>query len=146
MTREEALKYLDTVAESFSILNDLDGKFGVATCEHYKDFQIHTGIWSLCKALEIEPEKKWRSGEKEWNIEVTLNYRNIRFFELCHADIPEVDLDKIAIQLKAEEKAEMDDVDATVDSVMFKEMDKVIEDFDKATTYSHADNGVLGEV
>ena len=145
MTREEAIKYVDTVADAYKVLNEIDGRNGITTCEKFSRFQIDTGIWRMCEALSVEPEKEFRGSEK-WNVEVFFKYRGVTFFELFHADIPEVDLNKISIQLKAEEKAEMDDVDATVDSVMFKEMDKVIEDFDKATTYSHADNGVLGEV
>lgn len=145
MTKAEAISFLDKVVESSKTIRNLDGQFGIETITKIDDFLIYSGIMEICKALEIEPIKEWRTDSK-WNIKIHFEYQGVRFYELCHAEIPAVDIKEVRIEPKGNEALPMDDTDARISAGMFGDMDKVIGDFDEATKNIHVELGTLGVV
>lgn len=133
MNRLAAVKFLDEVVAAYDILNDLELKYGVVSCSNFKEYHIYKGIYDICNAIGITPEKKWHQTNHE-RVYVSFEYNGVHFFELFDvketADVESVELEGI------------DDEHIG----LFKDMDKVVKNFDEATTYNHEDSGVLGKV
>ena len=143
MTREEAIKFCDTVVDAINAMASLDNQFGIEIIVPNKDFHIYAGIFSLCDALGIDARRSFRDN-KEWNVEVSFDYRGIKFYQLCHAKFELPDINSIELEQKYGEKLHIDDVDKPIG--FFKDMQKTINEFDKATGNLHADLGTLGVV
>lgn len=143
MTEKEAFEWLDTAVDSICAINALDKKNGVEICEVSKSVHIFSNIWALCEAIGVKPIKAIRN-DKQYNVEIYFDYRDVRFFELCRAKIPEFDIETAEIELKENEHIPSDDVYKA--EGVFKDMQEVIDEFNEKTTYNHADNGVLGVV
>lgn len=144
MTRENAIKFLDRYIDLVNSANELANEYDeIETISIRESIHISSGIWAICKALGIEPKKEFRISER-WNVEVTFNYRGYEIFQLCHAEVPDLDLNHIRIEPKEGESA--DDILELKPQGIFKDMQEVIDEFDEKTTYSHEGSGVLGQV
>ena len=141
MTKEEAYKLLDKVVDAIEYVNSFQENFkelGVETCSKVDYINISSGIFKLCEVLGIKPERKWWDNGS-YDIKVFFMYRGVEFLSLYNGKIDRnIDINSVELVLKDSEKE--------TESELFKEMDKVIEDFDRATTYNHEDSGVLGKV
>lgn len=148
MTKEEAIKILDRLADACEVIsdkNEMYKEYGIKMCGSQNYIHFDKGIFEICKALGIKPHRKWHSDTSEF-IKVYFNYRDIEFMALYRAVLPRptIDVNSVELQLDDSEKASFEEVKESVG--IFKDMDKVIQDFDNATTYNHEESGVLGKV
>lgn len=146
MTREEVQEKLDIIVDARKLLyenNDFGGvDFGYNSYSGEMEQFVYSGIFELCEAMCIEPKRKFRQ-DSEYPIEVYFVYRGVRFFELYKTK-KTVDINELELERKGNEKLPMDDVDEP--QGVFKDIKETVDEFDKATTYTHKNSGVLGEV
>lgn len=138
MTRELAIEWLDKQVDAINVLNT-PTDFGVEVCCKIDSVCIFSGFFVLANAIgAIVKRERFDAGT--YNVKVSFEYRGITFSSLYRAEIPEYDIN--SLELKPKEGEELFDEPVGV----FKEMDKIIEDFNDATNYTHKESGVLGEV
>ena len=144
MTKEEAQKYVDTVATAIHTLIDIDNQSGISICTMNKEFHIYSGIFSLAAALELPLKREWRS-DSSYPIELSFEYEGVKFYELCKIKTRKPDdIYSVELELSDKEKVPFDDSDETPE--IFKGMQKAVDDFDSATSNIHAELGSLGVV
>lgn len=139
MTKEELEVRLHHIADAVKALDD-SRKISdtIHTCHYGKECMIYKGIYEMCDILGIEPERSF-FGKSTENIKVSFEYEGVKFFELCEVKNP-VSLDEIELVPKEGEILNKEP------QGIFKDMQKVVDDFDKATGNLHADLGTLGVV
>ena len=144
MTREEAKKYLDTVATAIHTLIDIDNQNGISICTMNPEFHIFSGIFQLSEALELPLQREWRN-DSSYPIELSFTYEGVKFYELCKIKTRKPDdIYSVELELSDKEKVPFDDSDETPE--IFKGMQKAVDDFDSATSNIHAELGSLGVV
>ena len=143
MTKEEAKKYVDTVATAIHTLIDIDNQSGISICTINKEFHIYSGIFNLAAALELPLEREWRS-DSSYPIELSFEYEGVKFYELCKIKTRKPDdIYSVELELSEKEGAPFDDCDTPE---IFKGMKEAIDTFDDNTKNIHADLGTLGVV
>ena len=134
MKKEEVYKFLDEAADAVLSLANLSDKYGITICNDRQYIHIYEGIFDICEAAGIKPKREWRN-DYEYDVEVYFEYKGVRFMSLYKSVVRDVDINTVELELSEDEKVGV-----------FKEMDKIVKDFDEATNYTHKDSGVLGEV
>ena len=145
MERNEAIKYLDTVVDAIEAINKLDDVEGISIIKKDPNLHIHNGIYTLCNALNIKPNKNYRN-DTEYPVEVSFDYRGVHFFEIFKIKENILDIENVELFMKEgeEELAISDDEKEPVG--VFKDIKESFDEFDKATGNLHADLGTLGVV
>lgn len=145
MERNEAIKYLDTVVEALKAINSLNGIEGIEIISKTNDLHIHHGIYTLCNALNIKPNRTHRK-DTQYPVEVAFDYQGVHFFEIFEIKESILDIDNVELIMKeGEEKlATSDDEKEPVG--VFKDIKESFDEFDKATGNLHAELGTLGVV
>ena len=139
MTKEELEVRLHHIADAVKELSI--NKYisdTICLCAYGNECQVFKGIHEMCDILGIEPKKSF-FGKSTESIKVSFEYEGVKFFELCEVKNP-VSIDEIELVPKDGEIFNKEP------QGIFKDMQKVVDDFDKATGNLHADLGTLGVV
>ena len=138
ITKELAIEWLDKQVDAINVLNT-STDFGVEVCGKTEYVNLYSGLFALAKAIGAKVKRE-RFPSDTHNVKASFNYRGIEFLSLYNVKLPEVDLYSLELEPKCEEELfeEREGI--------FKDMNKIIKDFDEATSYSHKESGVLGNV
>ena len=134
MKKEEVYKFLDEAADAALTIANLGDKYDITICNDMPYIHIYDGIFDICEAAGIKPKRRWRK-DPEHDVEVYFEYKGVLFMSLYKSVVRDVDINTVELELSEDEKVGV-----------FKEMDKIVKDFDEATKYTHNNSGVLGEV
>lgn len=131
MTREEAKEVLDNLVLLHNSIHQMDGRYGVELCT--SDYiHIYWGLEDLAEAMEMYVSCEMT---KYSTMQKSFVYKDVTFIQIN--DITALSDGTVKVQdkhIKVEPKG------------IFKDMQKVVDDFDKATGNLHADLGTLGVV
>lgn len=139
MTKEELEVRLHHIADAVKELSI--NKYisdTICLCAYGNECQVFKGIHEMCEILEIKPKRSYM-GNAGTNIRVGFDFEGVYFFEICDVKTP-IDIDDVELIPKEGEVFNREP------QGIFKDMQKVVDDFDKATGNLHADLGTLGVV
>ena len=139
MKKEELEVRLHHIAESVKELNyNKDISDTMCLCAYGNECQVFKGIHEMCEILEIKPKRSYM-GKAGTNMRVGFYFEGVFFFEIYELKSP-IDIDDVELIPKEGEVFNREP------QGIFKDMQKVIDDFDKSTENIHADLGTLGVV